>query len=74
MAKPAVDRLQRELEGQADVLRIDVMSRVGNALAQRYGVRAVPTFLVFDGQGEIIYAQAGFPDRAAVIAAVEGTR
>ncbi len=48
------------------------MSRVGNTLAQRYGVVAVPTFLVFDGNGQVIYAQAGIPDRASVIAAVQG--
>ncbi len=51
-------------------MRIDVMSRVGNTLAQRYGVRAVPTFLVFDGNGQVIYAQAGIPDRSAIAEAI----
>lgn len=72
MAKPAVDRLERELNGTAKVLRIDVMSQTGLALAQEYGVRAVPTFVVFDGKGQVVYAQAGLPDRAAIRAAVTG--
>ncbi|MGQ9521871.1 MAG: thioredoxin family protein [Anaerolineae bacterium] len=72
MAKPVVDRLERELNGTAKVLRIDVMSQTGLALAQKYGVRAVPTFVVFDGKGQVVYAQAGLPDRAAIRAAVTG--
>lgn len=71
MAKPAVDRLERELNGTAKVLRIDVMSQTGLALAQEYGVRAVPTFIVFDGKGQVVYAQAGLPDRAAIREAVQ---
>jgi len=71
MAKPAVDRLERELNGTAKVLRIDVMSRTGLALAQEYGVRAVPTLIVFDGKGQVVYAQAGLPDRAAIREAIQ---
>lgn len=70
MAKPAVDRLERELQGTAKVLRINVMSRAGLALAREYGVGAVPTIVVFDGNGQVVYAQAGLPDRAAIRAAV----
>lgn len=70
MAKPVVDRLERELDGTAKVLRIDVMSRTGLALAREYGVSAVPTFIVFDGKGQVVYTQAGLPDRAAIRAAV----
>ncbi|MGB9776403.1 MAG: thioredoxin family protein [Anaerolineae bacterium] len=70
MAKPVVDGLERELKGSAQVLRINVMDRTGLALAQEYHVRAVPTFIVFDGKGQVVYAQAGLPDRAAIRAAV----
>lgn len=46
------------------------MSRAGLALAREYGVGAVPTIVVFDGNGQVVYAQAGLPDRAAIRAAV----
>ncbi len=72
MSKPAVDRLEGELEGQAQVLRVNAMSRVGATLAGRYGVRGVPTFLVFDGAGEVIYGQAGRPNQEAIKATVLG--
>ncbi|MCX7856167.1 MAG: thioredoxin family protein [Anaerolineae bacterium] len=72
MAKPAVDRLERELNGTAKVLRINIMDQAGLVLAREYGVRAVPTFIVFDGNGQVVYAQAGLPDRAAIRAAVAG--
>ncbi|MBC7225674.1 MAG: thioredoxin family protein [Thermoflexales bacterium] len=74
MAKPAVDRLEKELGGTAKVLRIDVMSQAGLTLAREYGVSAVPTFIVFDGGGQVVYAQAGLPDRAAIRAAVAGSQ
>ncbi|MCS7283876.1 MAG: thioredoxin family protein [Anaerolineae bacterium] len=66
MAKPVVDRLERDLEGRAKVLRIDAFSQVGQTLVRQYGIRAVPTFLVFDGNGEAVYVQAGLPDREAI--------
>ncbi len=72
MSKPAVDRLERELDGKAKLLRINVMSQSGLALAREYDVVAVPTFIVFDGKGQVVYAQAGPPDRGAIRAAVTG--
>lgn len=72
MAKPVVDRLERDLQGTAKVVRIDVMSRSGLTLAREYGVTAVPTIIVFDGKGEVVSTHIGLPDRAAIQAAVAG--
>ena len=65
-----MDRLEADLAGRADVVRVDVMTRVGGALAERYGVQAVPTLLALDEAGQVIYSQAGLPDRAAIEAAL----
>ncbi len=59
MAKPVVDRLERDLEGQMKVLRLSGWSPVGRQLARRYGVRGVPTFLLFDGSGQVAHYQVG---------------
>ena len=67
-----MDRIEEDLEGRAEVVRLSVMSDVGGALASRYGVRGVPTIVVFDGNGEVVYAQAGIPDRETVVGVVEG--
>jgi thioredoxin-related protein len=59
LAKPAVSRLERDLEGQAQVLRVNAGSQVGRQLAAQYRVRGVPTFLLFDGSGQVIHVQVG---------------
>jgi thioredoxin-related protein len=41
------------------VLRLSAYSTVGRQLASRYGVRGVPTFLLFDGNGEVVHQQMG---------------
>ena len=74
MAKPIVDGLERELEGQARVVRLSILSRTGQAAARRYGVMGMPTFLIFDGQGELIGRQAGFPKRNEITALVTSQR
>lgn len=74
MAKPVVDRLEEELAGRAEVLRIPLISPLGAALADRYAVRGVPTMLVFDGAGQVVYQRAGMPDREAIGAAVDAAR
>jgi thioredoxin-related protein len=66
-----VDGLERDLEDRAQVLRLSVTDDVGVALAMRYSVRAVPTLVVLNGAGEVVLNQAGVPNRAEVMAAVE---
>lgn len=47
-----MDGIEKELSGRARVLRVDVLSTVGRQLAARYGVRGVPTLVIFDGHGQ----------------------
>ena len=71
MAKPVVDRLERDLEGQAQVLRLSAWSEVGKQLGARYGVRGVPTFFLLDGTGEMVSYQVGRLDASLVKAEIE---
>jgi thioredoxin-related protein len=41
------------------VLRVSALSSVGRELGRRYGVRGVPTFLLFDGSGQLFHYQVG---------------
>ena len=61
-----VDGLERELGDRVQVLRLDVLSPVGRAAASAYAVRAAPTFVLFDGGGEVVYYQVGFPGKAVI--------
>lgn len=67
---PAVDALEREL-GAGRLFRLDVASAQGGELAARYGVRGVPTVLVFDGRGDLAVTLPGRVRRADVLAAIE---
>lgn len=61
-----VDGLEREFGNRVQVLRLDVLSSVGRAAANAYDVRAVPTFVLFDADGEMVYYQAGSPNKAVI--------
>jgi thioredoxin-related protein len=71
LAKPVVDRLERELEGQVQVLRLSAWGSIGRQLAARYGVRGLPTFLLFDGEGQMVHYQVGRLDADQVKALID---
>lgn len=50
--KPVVDGLEKEYQGKARVLRVDMLSDSGRELARKYNVDFVPTFVIFDTTGQ----------------------
>lgn len=52
------------------MIYLDLLSEVGRQAARQYDVKVVPTLLVVDGQGQIVYRQTGLPDAGAIKAAV----
>ncbi len=72
MTKPAVDGLEQDLKGRAAVLRLDLMSSVGREAASAYGVKVVPTMLVFDGRGQVVLKQSGSVSAGAIRETVAG--
>ena len=71
MAKPVVDRLEHQLGDKAQVVRLDLWTRVGRQAAARYGVRGMPTLVVVDGNGEAVYGRYGIPVPAQVVEQVD---
>lgn len=65
-----MDGIERDLAGSAHVLRLNVVDGVGGQLAARYNVRGVPTFLVLDGEGEVVLRQVGRPQRKEIMATI----
>ena len=59
MARPSVDGLERRFRGRLDVARIDSSTDDGARLAAQYGVTALPTYLVVDGAGRVLYRKVG---------------
>lgn len=46
-----MDGLEQELQGRLIVIRLDIQSPVGRALAPEFGFEFTPTFIFFDAQG-----------------------
>ena len=66
--------IERDLGGQATVVRLDLMSELGRTIARRYEVRAIPTILIFDGRQEPVYRHSGIPSRTQVVERVRKLR
>lgn len=60
--------IEKDLEGVARVVRLDISSELGESVASRYGVTGVPTTLVLDGGGELVHRDTGLPDRKEIVA------
>ena len=71
MAKPIVDGLEKELEGKADVIRLNAMTSIGRQAAAHFGVRGLPTLVLVDGNGEVVLTQVGIIRSGAVQEQVE---
>lgn len=50
MIQPTLETLAREYEGTARIVKVDVDSE--QALSQRYGIKALPTLILFKGGRE----------------------
>ncbi len=70
VAKPIVDGIEKDLKGKAEVVRLNMLNRVGREAASRYGVPAVPTLVVLDADGNVIHHHTGKPNRREVVARV----
>lgn len=51
------------------VVRVDIESPSAQLIAQRYGLRATPTYVLLDGAGREVWRKVGgMPDRDAIVA------
>jgi len=61
---PIVEDLSKDLEGKTKVVKVDIDN--SPELAKKYGVRGVPTLMVFDG-GEKTASIVGLTSRENII-------
>ncbi len=66
-----MDRLERDLKDEMQVLRLGAGSSVGRQLGARYGVRGVPSYILFDGTGTVIQTQIGRLDADRIRAEID---
>ena len=64
---PAVDELAKEYKGKLKVAKLDIDSH--QAVPQKYGIRSIPTLLVFKG-GRVVDTIVGAVPKSKLVDAV----
>ena len=57
--KPTVDELEKELDGQVHIIRLNIQDEIGMDLLPIYGFQFTPTFIYFDANGNELWRQVG---------------
>lgn len=65
---PILKEAANQLSGKAKVIKVNIDKN--QKAANRYGVRSIPTLLLFQA-GEVIWRQAGVVPAANIVSAVE---
>lgn len=65
---PLVDQLADEYEGRAKVVKLDIDE--SPETARRFGIRGVPTILVFKG-GEVVQQQVGMAPKTVLASLID---
>ena len=64
MMAPIIEELKKEYAGRADIIFIDVWKNLEQA--NKYGIRAIPTQIFFDADGQEIHRNTGFMDKKRI--------
>ena len=65
MMAPVIAELQKEYEGRASVIFIDVWKNP--AEARRYGIQAIPTQIFYDTSGTEVARHVGYLDKNSIV-------
>ena len=72
IAKPIVNGFEKEMAGSVDVVHLSLLSAAGREVGGRYGVKVVPTSLLFNNQGELIQRVNCMPTKEDLISQIRG--
>jgi thioredoxin 1 len=67
MMAPILDELREEYRGALDVVFIDVWKPENQQEAVKYGIRAIPTQIFFDPQGNELWRHTGFMSKEDIL-------
>ena len=65
-----VDGLERELGEDGQVIRLSATSGLGQSAIARYQARFLPTFVVTDGAGNVVFNQGGRASKQELLQAL----
>jgi thioredoxin 1 len=66
MMAPILQELQKEYEARAAVIFIDVWEKP--EAGPKFGIRAIPTQIFYDAQGQEVTRHEGFLDKQSIVA------
>jgi thioredoxin 1 len=66
MMAPIIAKLEAAYKGSADIVFIDVWKN--KQPAKRFKIKAIPTQIFFNEQGEEVYRHVGFLDEKSIVA------
>jgi thioredoxin 1 len=69
MMAPILEELKKEYNGKAAIAFVDVWEHVDQA--KKYGIRAIPTQIFFDKQGNEVLRHVGFMDKKSIVQVLE---
>ena len=72
MTSPIVNGLENELGTEADVIRVNLLSALGQQIAGELNVDAARTNLVLDATGKEVLRTVGAPDRERILSLIRG--
>jgi len=65
MMAPILQKLEKEYQGKAAIVFLDVWK--DNEPASKFGIRAIPTQIFFDKEGNEVYRHVGFMSENAIV-------
>ncbi len=69
MMAPIMESLEKEYNGKAAIVFIDVWENRGQG--QRFGIRSIPTQIFYDNAGKEVYRHEGFLSKDNIVAQLE---
>ena len=69
MMAPILEELKKEYNGKAAIVFVDVWQHMDQA--EKYRIRAIPTQIFFDKQGNEVLRHVGFMDKKSIVQVLE---
>lgn len=69
MMAPILEELEKEYNGKAAIIFVDVWQNMDQA--EKYRIRAIPTQIFFDKQGNEVLRHVGFMDKKSIVQVLE---
>ena len=72
-AKPIVDQVEKELENQVNVIRLDVMTEAGRDFREEFSIRVTPGFVLVNDENKELWQFIGIPNSKTFLERVKKT-